>query len=467
MFILVACSDVENEENLVNLHTAANQDIISINFPSDKNESILSISSEFNFVLQGVKSNNIDTVTLSNDVVWSLSANSLSKIDQTGHFTASDTAELITLSAQFGHLTEYFAIKVSDAKFDKVINLNKQTFNINMCQAQVLTPIGRYVDNDGIEEIRPVDNIIINSIDWTILNQEDSSSSQRAHIKTLNNQANLQALAAGNLIIQAKAFSAFSGSEVTSDDFIQSVDNNLYSIKICNFSDTDLSVCSITEINIEQDTTQSLISVATYQSTDGSYLNQNISQNSKWGIDNSNNAKIEFTSDLQNITLTGLIEETTANLFVACGEITQSISSIDITNGVILNSAVSCDGAINCNDTSSTIDIDLLTVDSITVTANNENIDDDVTTTFSSRPAEITLKVIANYSNGTSKNITDSTSSGIIYTIISGENIIEEKTNNPGIYTVIRDGSAKIQLSYRTNVTSTSTDNFIVSLDIP
>ena len=230
---LSACSDSENEINLVELHTLANQDIVSINFPVDQNENILSISSEFDFVLQGVKSNNTDTTIITNDVSWSLSDNSLSTIDQTGHFSAGNTAEVITLTAKLGPLVETYDIKVSDAQFDEVIQHNEQNLNINMCLSENINPVARYIDSNGIEEIRLVDSNTINTITWLIRNQEDNSTSQRAHITTVNNQATLNTLATGNIIIQAKAFSAYSGTEKISADFNQNISNSLNSIKVC------------------------------------------------------------------------------------------------------------------------------------------------------------------------------------------------------------------------------------------
>ena len=264
---LSACSDSENEANLVDLHTLANQDIISINFPSDQNENVLSISSEFDFVLQGVKSNNIDTTIITNDVIWTLSDNSLSTIDQTGHFSAGNTTELITLTAKLGPLVESFDIKVSDAKFDEVIQLNAQNVNINMCLSENINPVARYIDSNGIEEIRLVDSNTINTITWLIRNQEDNNTSQRAHISTKNNQAALSSLAAGNIIIQAKALSVYNGTEKTSADFNQNIGNSLNSIKVCNNSDTDLGICNVSRINIEKDKMVSLISVGNFQAT--------------------------------------------------------------------------------------------------------------------------------------------------------------------------------------------------------
>jgi len=460
IFILLsACGDAEKEANLVNLHTAASQDIISINFPADTTESILSINSEFNFKLQGIKSNNIDTVIITNDVIWSLSENALSSIDQKGHLVASSTAELITLTVQFGHLTETLELKISDAKFDEVIALNNEVFNIDMCLSKDLKPVARYIDNDGFDEIRPVDSNIINTITWLIRNQEDNSTSQRAYINTIANQASLQSLAAGNIIIQANAPSVYTGTVKTSGDFNQSVSNAMNSIKVCNSNDTDLNSCNVTSANIEKDKSISVISVGNYQASDGSNFNKNITQNSKWGIDNTINASIAFGSDLQSLTITGKTESTSALLSVACGNITQSISGIDITKGVTLNNSVSCDANINCLDKTSNITIDKLSVSSFTVRANDIDLVDNTSQAFNSRPDEISLQVIANYTNSTSAVIT--IDDELIYNITLGdETVIEDKLNSKGVYTVLGRGTAKIELDYRT-------EEFTVLLEIP
>lgn len=460
IFILLsACGDADKEENLVNLHTAASQDIVSINFPTNTTESILSINSEFDFVLQGTKSNNIDTVNITNDVNWSLSENALSSIDQKGHLVASSTAELITLTAQFGHLTETLELKISDAKFDEVIELNKDSFNIDMCLSKDIKPIARYIDKDGFDEIRSVDSNIINTITWLIRNKEDNSNSQRAYINTIANQASLQTLATGNIIIQANALSVYTGTVKTSSDFNQSVSNAINSIKVCNSSDTDLNNCNVTSTRIEKDKSLSVISVGNYQASDGSNFNKNITQNSKWGIDNTINAGITFTDDLQSLTITGKTESTSAILSVACGDITQSISGIDITKGVTLNSAVSCDANINCLDKSSNITIDKLSVSSFTVRANDIDLIDNTSQTFNTRPDEISLQVTANYTNATSAVIT--IDDELIYNITLGDGtVIEDKLNSKSVYNVLGSGTAKIVLDYRT-------EEFTVLLEIP
>ena len=138
--LLIACTVSDDEDNLVDLHIVASEDIISIALPADVNETIISVDSEFDFTLQGTKSNGVDVITLSKHIEWSLSDGANSSIDNTGHFTAAETVELITLTAKFGHLSASIDIKVSDAKFDKVVKLSKTPVTIDMCRSQPLYP---------------------------------------------------------------------------------------------------------------------------------------------------------------------------------------------------------------------------------------------------------------------------------------------------------------------------------------
>lgn len=447
LVLLNACSDAENENNLVNLHTTANQDIISINFPADT-ETIISISSQYSFVLQGLQSNNIDAINIVNDVQWSLSDGANSRIDQNGLFTASATAELITLTARFGIFTESININVSDAKFHEVIQLNDGAISINMCQSQTFKPVGLYIDGNNNDEIRPVDSIIINTIEWIVNDQATDTLSQRAYIETLNDQATLQALADGSLIIRAIAISQYDGNEVTSIDFIQQVTANLNSLKLCNNTDTDLANCNVSSAKVEKDKVLSLISVANYQAQDGSNFNENISANSKWGIDNSANAAIAFSANRQQLDITGKIEETSAVVSVACGDIDQPIDSIDITQGVTLDSAVSCNIGSNCQSTSVSIAIDQLSASSLIVNANDTDLTSTETLILDIRPDEITLITTAVYSNSSQKDITSD--SELVYSITTGNNtVIEEKSGSLGVYTVLGNGTAEIKLDYR------------------
>ena len=442
---LNACSNAGDETHLVDLHTAASQDIISINFPADT-ESIISINSQYNFSLEGQKSNGVDTIT--NDIQWSLSDGAISTINQSGHFTASANAELITVTAQFGFLSESIDIKVSSAAFDQVVQLDENTLVVDMCRSQVLTPIGSYIDDNGNEEIRPVDNITINTIDWIVLNQEDNNSSQRAYIEILDSQAYLHTLAEGNIIIQAKAFSQVSDSEVTSVDFDQAITNNLNSIKLCYSNASDLANCFVAEASVEKGKTISLISVGNYQALDGSDFDENITANSQWGVEDVSNASIALSTDRQQLDITGEIEESSTIVSVACGEIEQAIDSIDISQGVILDTSVSCSSDISCLTTSTSISIDQLTVTSLSVSANDTDLISSESLTLSVRPDEISLIITASFTDNTQTNITND--SDLISSITAGkDDVIEEITDSPGIYTVLGSGTAEIKLDFR------------------
>ncbi|MBT3203827.1 MAG: hypothetical protein HOM14_04350 [Gammaproteobacteria bacterium] len=458
---VAACSDVDDEANLVNLHAVASQDVISINFP-EATETTVSISSEVKFTLQGLKSNGIDTVTIEQDVEWSLSAGAVSTINQLGLFTAAETSEDIILTATFGFLSESIDIKVSSAKFDQVVKLDEDDsgFSINMCQSQSLVPVGLYVDENGDEEIRPVDSTIINTIDWIVTNEEDGSVSQRAYIETAtDNQIFIHTFASGNIIVQAKAVSLLTGEEVTSVDFNQTIENGLNSIKLCDSSDIDLSNCAVTDPEVEKDQFISLIAVADYQAADGSNYFENISRNSKWGISDSLNASSVFSSDRQQLDITGEVEDSSITVSVACGNIEQAVD--DILPGVILETLVSCGANVECQQASQQIEITNLSVLSFDVTANDIDLTDDVSISLSSRPAEITLFVTANFSNGDSDIITDDNL--LDYTIIpidGQSDVIETITDSPGVFTVLAAGTAKIKLFFRG-------ETFYVVIEIP
>ena len=443
---LTACSDGD-ETNLVNLHTVANQDIISISFP-DETETTHSINSEYDFRLQGLKSNGVDTTTISGEIQWSLSDGAVSNIDQNGHFTASANAELITVTADFGFFSDSIEIKVSSAKFDQVVQLDKNVLIIDMCRSQTVRPIGRYVDEINNEEIRPVDNITINTIDWIIRDQETNNPSQRGHIETLGDQATLHTLAEGNIVIQAKAFSQYSNTEVTSDDFNQAITNNLNSIKLCYSSTSDLSNCVVTNASVEKDKSISFISVANYQALDGSNFNENISGNSKWGEDNVLNASIALSTDRQQLNITGEIEESNATISVACGDIEQAIDSIDISQGVVLDTPVSCSTGASCVTSSTTVLIDQLSVTALKVSANDTDLNSAEALTLTVRPDEISLITTAAFSNNTESIITSDT--GLVYSITIGKDVvIEEKAGSVGVYTVLGAGTAEVKLDFR------------------
>lgn len=446
LFIFLAACSADDETNLVNLHTIANQDIISVSFPAET-ETIHSINSEYDFSLQGLKSNTIDIVPISSDIQWSLSDGANSSIDQNGHFTASATAELITVTADFGYYSAAIEIKVSDAKFDQVVQLDENSLIVDMCRSLSFTPIGRYVDSSNNEEIRPVDNTIINTIEWIIRDQETNNPSQRAHIETLDNQATLHALAEGNIVIQATAFSPYSNIDVTSVDFNQAITNNLNSIKLCYSNATDLSSCTVANASVAKDKSISFISVANYQALDGSDFEENISGNSKWGIDNPLNASIVLSTDRQQLDITGITEASNATISVACGDIEQSIDGIDVSQGVVLDTPVSCGIGASCLSASSIVAINQLSVTSLKVSANNNVLTSGAPLILSVRPNEINLVTTAVYSDNTEANITNDTT--LVYNITQGKDVvIEDKIGVLGTYTVLAAGTAEITLDF-------------------
>ncbi len=460
ILIVTACADSEGETRLVDLHTVASQNVVGIMFAADTEE-IISINSQYTFSILGLKSNGSDQVTIADDVEWSLSAGAESTINQQGVFLASENAEDVTLNAKFGIYSESLDITVSAAKFDQVVKLDEQTLSIDMCQSLDIQPIGRYVDDDGSIEIRPVDSTIIDTITWIILNQEDDSESKRAHIATVDSQASLHTLSSGSIYIQAQAISESSGSEVTSAAFDQEIGSELSAVKLCRSSTGDSSGCTLTSASLEQDTDLSVIALGAYQDQNGDSFYENITRNSIWATTESANASIILSTDLDEIYITGESENSSANIQVACGGIEQSLDGIDITGGVVLDSLVSCDSSLNCESTSATINVTERTVSSFTVTANDIEVEDDESSSLSEQPDEITLDIIANFENGDSLNITDDDS--IVYTIIdvSGQDdVIEKVSGSPGVFAVLSAGTAKIQFTYRG-------EYFLVILEVP
>ncbi len=457
--MLSACSDAGKEKELVDLFTTASQDLVAINFDAATTEDLISIDTFFDYRIEGVKSNGVDVVPVNGNIRWSLSDGAVSSIDQNGRLSSGSVAELVSVTATFGVLSTTLDVTVSAAKFDQVIKLNDTPVSINMCQAQPIQPIARYLNDDGSEEIRPVDNTVINTITWLIRNQEDDAPSQRALIKTANSLAELQALATGGVIIQAQAKSLSSGNIVTSVDFSQTLGHNLNSLKLCHKSETDLSTCTLSSVNIVQNAVLPIMAVANYQAANGSSYNQNISAFSKWGSDNISNATIALSADRQQLDVTGKTSGTTANVSVACGNIEQTVSDSAIKNGVVLDVPVTCaSGNVNCLRDTAAININSKTVSSLTVTANNTALVDDTALVFASQPpATIVLNVTANYSDNSSLDVTADT--GTVYTNRSALGVIA-KAGSPGEYTVLTAGNADIQITFDSQV-------FIAKITIP
>jgi hypothetical protein len=442
------------------LFETATQDLTALQFPVDM-ETVVSAGSYVDLEVEGVKSNGVDMVMLSDDVEWSLSPGAASSINRHGRFSAGAVAETVTVHASLGILSAEIDLRVSTAEFDRVVALNDEDFDIDMCRSHVLNPVGRYVDEDGNEEIRSVDSTVMETIVWEVFNAEDSSTSQRAYIMISNNQPRLQTLEAGELLIRARAYSIYQEVEVTSDDFGQNVSSNLESVKLCSGSADDLEGCFVTTTSVEQDDTISLIAVGAYPSSSGTSY-ENITRNAKWGASYAAAASRLLSSDYMKMEITGDIEETNTTLSVACGTIAQSISGIDVSEGVILEEPVSCGSNVDCVSASATLEIDLLSVDSLEVTLNDDiELTHNITEYLDSSPDQLVLEVTANYANDTSADITND--SELVYWIVSvdgQDDIIEEVDDEPGTYTVLGTGIAKIQVYYRG-------ETFIVLINIP
>lgn len=458
LMLMAACSDSDREKKLVDLFTAANKDLIAINFPAGTTQDIVSIDTFADYEIEGLKSNGVDIVPVTSDVSWSLSSGAVSTIDGAGRLTTGSVAENITVNAKLGHLVTSHDVFVSAAKFDQVVKLSETSVSVNLCQAVQIKPIGSYLNDDGSEEIRPVDNTVINTITWLIRNQEDDASSQRALIKTENSVASLQAFETGNVIIQARAKSLSSGNIVTSADFAQTLSHNLNSFKLCLQSETDLSACTLTNATVVKDGVVSIMAVGNYQAADGSNYNQNISAYSKWGVDNSSLASIALAEQRQWLDVTGKTVGTLANVSAACGKIEEPFSDSDLVSGVVLDVPVTCAvGAINCLRSTAAINISDVTVDSLEVTANGAALVDDVAYVFSSRPTTIVLLLTANYSDGTSEDVTTDVS--VVYNNRSPL-VIREISGSPGEYNILLPGDADVQILFQGQV-------FIVRMTIP
>jgi len=448
ILLLSACSDSDNEDVIVDLFAAASLDLIEISFPADTNEDVISVSSFFDYNIDGLKSNGIDRVPVTTNTDWSLSDGAQSTIDQSGRLTAGSVAENLTITAKVGHLTASFDVRISAAKFDQVIELNSTAVSLNMCQEQRIVPIGNYINDDGSpDEQRSVDSSVINTIEWTIRNEGDGSASQRAFINTENNLVYLQAYETGDVIIQATAPSVSQGGTlVTSREFEQTLANNLNDIKICLESDTNLATCTLSDNDVVENNVVSLIAVGNYNLSNGGTVDENISEFSKWGINNSN-ASIAFSADRQQLNVTGETTETTTTtteISVACGKIEQTIVDADLETGVVLDEAVSCaiDSAV-CFQTTETMDILPEIVETLSVTVNDVDLENNIALALSSRPAELVFEVTANFTNGTSRVVTEETA----YTNISTD-VVTEINTKKGEYTVLDTGNdVEIQMS--------------------
>ncbi|VAW66441.1 hypothetical protein MNBD_GAMMA11-3464 [hydrothermal vent metagenome] len=455
LLILTACSDSDNEQGLVDLFDAASLDITAINFPAGSTENTISINTFFDYTLEGLKSNGVDVIPITTNTTWSLSAGAISTIDQNGRLSAGATAENITITAQVGTLVASTPVRISSAKFNRVTQLNATPVSVNMCQTQQIKPIGEYIEDDGITietPARAVDSSIINTITWIIRNAEDNSPSQRALVVTTNNITELQALETGDVIIQAQALSLINSGTVvvTSDDFNQTLDHNLNSIKVCLESDTDLATCTLANTDLPQNNVISLIAVGNYQAGDGSSFNRNITAYSKWGSDNTSNASIALSADRQQLDVTGNLPNTTVNISTACGNIEQTVSDNDLSNGVVLGEAITCaTGNTNCLFANNAINIVNNTLTGLSVTANGTDLIDSTALVLTTQPNQIAFVVTANFSNNTSQDIT--IDPGINYNN-QDTTVLTEVANSPGEYTVVAAGNAEVQIIFQSQV---------------
>lgn len=463
LLILVACSDPDNEKKLVDLHAVAGQDLVSIDF-AENTETIVSTNSEVEFSVQGKKSNGVE-ISLQDDIDWSLSAGAFSSINQQGVFSAAGVDEPLTLTARFGYFSVSREIVVSSAKFDKLVRIEFQgdeNSMINMCQSKQVNAYGMY-EGEVIE--RTIDSNTAEMIEWTVSNTDGDIDPLRAFIEKDSDQVVLYTRAAGQVDIQARVYSPLQAKEV-STTFQQKISTAEFAgeqdIKICSSDDSNtLSSCSLNSVTVEQDQSISLIAVGRYQTADGTDYYENITRNSQWGNSNTDNTTLQFSSDLQQLQVTGKLEQFRSTIYAACGNIDQSLDNVDITQGVILDSELSCvnSSSTGCLDSSVLVSVDRLSVSSFDVTANSEEMTDNVSLVLDTRPDEIELLIKANFSNDSQQDITADIELDSSIIEIDGQTVIES-TSTAGVYSVVGAGTAKIQLVYRD-------EEFIVLIEVP
>lgn len=454
---LISCGDAEDEQRLLDLFTVAGLDLVEIRFPAGSTENIISIDSFFDYTVEGVQSNMVDTIDVTSEVEWTISAGALSSIDQTGRLSTGSSAEIVTITATVGNLSASQMVTVSEALFDKVVQLNATAVDSAMCQRTTIVPVGRYVNTDLTEEIRRVDNADIGSIEWQIANKEDMSASQRARVETTGTLTELIGYEAGTVLIVARAVSRFSMTTEVSDEFEQDIDNTLDSISAC-FGDADsIGVCGLASVDVPIDAPTSIIAVGTFQLSGGGTEERNITALAKWGIDNTNTT-IALSADGSQLELTGVTQDASSSITLACGEIEQSFTDLELAAGVVLDEAVSCDAA-NTDCFASTVDINVIEpdLDSLNVQVNNESLTDDVTQTFTSRPVSLEFDVTAIFNRTDNVVVTDD--AGLVYTN-NTPTLISEVAGTPGLYTVNSAGDVELVLSYQSV-------SFTVRLTIP
>jgi len=134
-------------------------------------------------------------------------------------------------------------------------------------------------------------------------------------------------------------------------------------------------------------------------------------------------------------------------LTVACGEIDQPLTNVDIAQGVILAGSVSCTNNADCRVSSATFNVTPLAVTALDVTANDVDLVNQQALTLPLRPLEIALAVTATFSDDSSRDVTINPL--IVYTIIQGSGVVIENSNTVGVYTVLAAGTAEIEMVFR------------------
>ncbi len=114
----------------------------------------------------------------------------------------------------------------------------------------------------------------------------------------------------------------------------------------------------------------------------------------------------------------------------------------------MLNEPVTCaSGNLNCLRSTAAVNvISQVKLNSLSVTANGAALVDNTPLILTIQPITITFNVTANYSDGSSQDVT--TGKDTTYNN-TGELVIIEIFGSPGAYTVLGDGNAEVQITYQ------------------
>jgi len=226
---------------------------------------------------------------------------------------------------------------------------------------------------------------------------------------------------------------------------------------LCLKSETDLAACTLVNKDVVENNIVALQAVANYQAGDGSNFDENITELTKWGIDNSN-ATIALSVDRQQLDVVGVTAGTTTTISAACGNIEQTVTDGQITNGVVLTTPVSCAaGNLNCVLTTEAMSVVAATITSLSITANDVDLVDNVALVLTAQPIAIALDVTANFANSDSRVVTDDVN--VTYNNLS-TNVITAVVGAPGEYTVDAAGDAEVQVVFQGEI-------FTVKITIP